>query len=157
MTTTGGNHARSPRHGGREDHPAPARHRVGARALWFGVLGAPAAWSAHTVIATSINSSACIVDRDATAPAGVQAGTVIWIVLLVLSVTLLVVAVSGLVTSIMNWRSTTRAEVGKEELLDIGEGRTRFMAMGGILLGAIFSLLLVFNSIAVLIAPQCTP
>ncbi|MFN2571111.1 MAG: hypothetical protein ABR537_05790 [Gemmatimonadales bacterium] len=140
-----------------DDHPAPKRHRVPIGALWFGILGAPAAWSTHTLLATLINSTACIAREPVQPPAGVQAGSATWIVLVVSTVVLLGVAFAALFIATRSWTVTREHPAEKSELLEIGEGRARFMAMSGILLGVLFTLVLLANGVSLLTVAQCSP
>ncbi|MGH7651457.1 MAG: hypothetical protein ACREMS_06395 [Gemmatimonadaceae bacterium] len=144
--------------GGEEDHPAPARHRVGRGALWFGVLAAPIAWSAQAVLATAVNGAGCIAYRDAPPPTGLQLTSGTGIVLLCFTVALFIASLVALFVALHNWNVVHSHAEGEEwELLEIGEGRARFMAMSGILLSAIFALLLLMNAISLFLTPQCTP
>jgi hypothetical protein len=112
----------------------------------------------HTVAATSINSFGCIRERGAEALTGVRTDSGTWILLLVLTLLLLCVALGALYVAWRSWRAAHREQPDEEEeLLEVGEGRTRFMAMSGILLSAVFSLLLIANLIALFAVPQCTP
>lgn len=139
----------------REDQPAPARHRVGAVALWFGLLGAPAAWALHTILATVINSFECIPPIGASSAAAGSRETTRF-TLVAITAVLLLVALAALVTTVRGWL-VVRGSGDEGELLEVVEGRTRFMAMAGILLGAVFSFLLVMNAIALFMATQCSP
>jgi len=144
--------------GAGEDHPAPARHRVGRGALWFGVLAAATAWSVQAVFATTINGAGCITYRSAPPPTGAQLATARGIVLLVLTIGLFFVCLLALFVSWRNWHAVHSHARGEEtELLEVGEGRVRFMSMAGILLSALFALLLLLNSISLFLAPQCMP
>jgi Na+/melibiose symporter-like transporter len=141
-----------------DDHPAPGRHRVSSTQLWFGLLGAPLAWSLQAVAAAAINSASCIMPRDQNAPEGIQAGSAAWMGILVLSVLMLALAVVAFFTAWRSWSAVHAHETGEEdELLETGEGRTRFMAMAGMLLGGIFILLIVMNFVTLFIMPQCRP
>jgi hypothetical protein len=55
-----------------------------------------------------------------------------------------------------NW-SATRTERGGDlsQLIERGEGRTRFLAMLGILISAGFFIATIFTSIALLLSPLC--
>ncbi|HZE09826.1 MAG TPA: hypothetical protein VE110_13830 [Gemmatimonadaceae bacterium] len=141
-----------------EDHPAPARHRVGRGALWFGVLAAPIAWSAQEILATSVNGAGCIAYRDAPPPTGLQLTSGTGIVLLCFTVALFIGCLVALFVALHNWHIVhSHAEGEEQDVLEIGEGRARFMAMSGILLSAIFALLLLMNAISLFLTPQCTP
>ncbi len=132
----------------------PARHLVGSGALWFGLFGAPVAWAVHALAATSINSFGCIPPLDASARIETQPPGAVWMILLILTAILLMTAAAALITAVRSWLAD-RKPSEESELLEVGEGSTRFMAMAGILLGAIFSFLLVMNAIALFMAPQC--
>ena len=41
------------------EHPAPQRGRSSLAALWFGLLGAPAAWSVQTLVNLPVASHSC--------------------------------------------------------------------------------------------------
>jgi hypothetical protein len=126
--------------------------------LWFGFLGAPVAWSIHAVAAAAINSASCVMPRGQNAPEGIQAGSPAWIGMLVLSLLMLALAVVTFFTAWRSWSAVHAHEAGEEDdLLETSEGRTRFMAMAGMLLGGIFTLLIVLNSVTLFITPQCHP
>jgi hypothetical protein len=140
-----------------EDHEESSARTVAPRRLWFGLFGAPAAWSIHAVAATAINGYGCITWPGEQPPSGRQLGSVVGVALILVSLVLLLTALAALLTSFLNWSEAHSHAAGEEaELLEGGEGRIRFMAMAGILLGMIFSLLIAFNTVAVFAAPQCT-
>lgn len=139
-----------------DTHPAPARHVVAMPQLLFGLFGAPVAWAVQLLSATAVNSFGCIAGLDENTPTGLQAGSATWIALLVLTLLLILVSGAALVTALRSWRKVHEpSEPEEAELLETGEGRARFMAMGGILLGSIFSLLLVLNSLPIFFSAQC--
>ncbi len=134
--------------------PAPPRHLVGSGALWFGLLGAPAAWAVHAIAATSINSFGCIPPLGASARIETQPRGAVWMILVILTAILLMTAAAALITAVHSWLAD-RETSENSQLLDVAEGRVRFMAMAGILLGAVFAFLLVMNAIALFMVPQC--
>ncbi len=73
-------------------------------------------------------------------------------ILLILTAILLMTAAAALITAV-HWLADRKPS--EESELEAGEGRARFMAKAGILLGAIFSFLLVMNAIALFMAPEC--
>lgn len=146
-----------------EEHPAPERHRVPPFVLWFGLLGAPAAWSVQTLVNLPISSHACFprsfpLDTPAT---GALRG-----ILFVVSIAAIVVGVGALLAAARGW-SLTRAEhqsrAGKGSrhdegtaLAETGEGRTRFMAAAGVLTSLTFLFVSVAHTAVVfLVAPAC--
>jgi hypothetical protein len=66
------------------------------------------------------------------------------------------VAILGGLVSFRNWRLTFYEAPGSvHHLLDRGEGRTRFLAMFGILTSFLFALGLLFATAAVFLVPLC--
>ena len=142
------------------DHRAGARLPVPGRALWFGLLGAPAAWSLHVLGATALNSTACIAPLPSRAPTGLRLGSAPGVVLLGMTGLALLIAVLALLTALISWEKARSrpGELGETgELLEIGEGRTSFMALSGVLLGALFTCVLIANAVAIVAIPQCQP
>jgi hypothetical protein len=121
----------------RQPHPSPHRHRVIGSAPWIGLIGAPAAWSLQELINVSLAGHACY-PRDSplamprfehlsAMSAGVEA--VAFVVCIV---------AGGIAVSV--WRKTGNEKPGDaNQLLGSGDGRTRFMAMAGILTSGLFA------------------
>jgi len=66
------------------------------------------------------------------------------------------VAVFGGLVSLRNWRRTFQERPGSaHHLLDLGEGRTRFMAMGGMLISGLFVYAILFGLTALCLVPPC--
>jgi hypothetical protein len=80
----------------------------------------------------------------------------LWDVLVGINGAALVVGALGMTIAYRNW-SATRAEGGGDTpyLIERGEGRTRFLAMCGLLVGAGFIVATVFSSVTLLISPVC--
>jgi hypothetical protein len=137
-------------------HPAPLRHLVSKSAMWFGVLGAPAAWSAQLLISYAVAAHSCF-PRLApfTQPEfGPQKLTT---TLVTLSAAGLVVALFSLMLSVRNWKATVKEGGGStHNALDIGEGRTRFMSMGGILISSVFVLGVCAQAVMIFSLKACT-
>ncbi|MDQ2802823.1 MAG: hypothetical protein M3Y41_09110, partial [Pseudomonadota bacterium] len=54
------------------------------------------------------------------------------------------------------WRETRGERPGKTaSLLEVGEGRTRFLALVGILMGLGFAIAIVFDTVVLLVVPLC--
>lgn len=107
-------------------------------ALWFGLLGPPLIWAARFGTSYALVPYAC--DRDA--PALLQVVTL---------VALLATAGAGL-TAWQAWRAA-----GRGRRLELGEpaGRTRFMALAGMLSSALFFLLIVAEGLALFFTDPC--
>jgi hypothetical protein len=73
----------------------------------------------------------------------------LWSILLAISVAGIVLAIVGGLVAWRSWRRTREERPGSaHHLLDRGDGRTRFMAMCGILTSVLFLVALVFGTAA---------
>ncbi|HEY3644262.1 MAG TPA: hypothetical protein VGM16_02900 [Gammaproteobacteria bacterium] len=125
-------------------HPAPHRDRTSLFWLWFGIFAAPVAWNLQLLIATAVTGHACY---PATDPLGPEAGAHLSGLMGWIDAIGVLIAIVALLVSIVHWRKVRREKQGTgQHLLDQGEGRTRFMAMLGILNSLLFLLALLFAS-----------
>jgi len=97
------------------------------RALWITVLAGPAAWGAHLLAAYFLTETACVDHRQ-------------WLLHLV-SLALLPIPLAGGVGAARLWRrlpagSTHSTGHGEDDL----PSRSRFMALGGMVMSAFFAL-----------------
>src|SRR5690349_17883888 len=84
-------------------HPAPERGSVSSAALWFGLLGAPAAWSVQTLVNLPLASHACfpqLYPLAASVTGGLRG------VASVVSLGALIVCVAAAAVSWRTWRRT---------------------------------------------------
>jgi formate-dependent nitrite reductase membrane component NrfD len=134
-------------------HPAPHRHRVGLAALLFGLAAAPLAWNFQVLFSSSLAGYVCF-------PHAAPLSAPLWsgwrpVLFAVAGISIAVAVLGGLV-SLRNWQRTFQERSGSaHHLLDLGEGRTRFMAMGGMLIGALFIYALLFGATALWLVPPC--
>jgi len=143
--------------GSHVEHPAPARHQADIGTLAFGLLGAPVIWGVHFLANVTIASRVCSVlapiKPSITARASVLA----------IDAIAFVIAITAFSLSMQAWRQTRhegqdRQESGgstAEEAAHVGEGRTRFMALGGIILSATFTVAILFDTVAALMVSSC--
>ncbi len=135
------------------EHPAPHRARVGLAALLFGIAAAPAAWDAQLLLSVALSGHACY-PRERLLPAPLWSG--LWSILLAISVAGIAISLAGGVIAWRSWRSTRQERPGSaHHLLESGDGRTRFMAMCGLLTSAAFLLALIFGTAALFVVPLC--
>ena len=143
-----------------ETHPAPHRDRVSRLALWTGVFGVPALWSLQTLVAYPVLAHYCYPQRD---PLGRPEAGGVWTTALVVSI---VALVGSLAVAAVAWRSwqATRDErhhgapggmPQSTSVGEVGEGRTRFMAFGGLMISGLFLLGVLFNSAPLFVVPTC--
>ena len=135
---------------GMSHHPAPHRGRV---ALWesvLGLAGGPLAWLVQLAAGYALAAKPCFAGPDPV-PAGESR---IWVILLYLAC--LLAALAGGFLSLRLWRRTRDEKSGTaNELLEVGHGRTRFLALWGVLLGFGFAGVILLNGFALLGVPPC--
>jgi hypothetical protein len=138
------------------EHPAPARWRVGAPSLILGVAAGPAAWIAQLVLGYGLSGYACF-RGDApfrqTPPPGWSDEPAL---LMTINLVCLLLALAGAAMSFSHWRRTRGEKPGGgEHALEVGEGRTRFLAACGVLMSLGFAVAVAFDTTAILSVPTC--
>jgi len=134
-------------------HPAPRRGIVGTGVLWFGIFGAPAAWALQTIVDYSLVSHFCFPDAlpRRTPTFDALRGTAIAVSIIAVVVTLLAMA-----TALRSWRATRHGhDAEHHELLEVGEGRARFMAFAGVLLSVVFLFAVLMNAVPLITNAMC--
>jgi hypothetical protein len=134
------------------EHPAPHRQNVSLATLWIGLMVAPGAWFLQLVIDTSLLSHACY-------PHDVPLmGTLPSLMPLVLGVdaaALLAALLAGIVAW-RNWRHTVHEKSGGgHRVLASGDGRTRFMAMAGMLTCGLVGVAIVYTGVYHVLLREC--
>lgn len=137
-------------------HPAPERHRVSLAALWFGLFGAPAAWSLQLLADYPTDAHGCFPHLYPLAAPTIGNGPLSTI-LVAISIAAVLMSAGALFVSLKSYRAT-RGETGGEahHLLDVGEGRTRFMALSGVMLSTLFLLATLVHAASLLLLPGCS-
>jgi len=141
----------APRHSGAD--PAPHSGRVYKGGALFAVTAPPLAWLVQLCSGFAMASTPCY-------RAGVPllGGRVPFTGLLVVTLLCLAVTLVALLVAMRDWRATRDEHGGgSENLIEVGHGRTRFLALWGMNLGAGFALILVANLVALLGMPSCAP
>jgi hypothetical protein len=135
------------------EHPSPHRDRIAFGWLLAGIFAAPFAWTLQFMLGSAFSGHACF-------PKDWPLEDPLWTPLRGLLATIdvlgVLLAIAGLVISALAW-SRLRAESGgsPHHLLDAGEGRSRFLAMAGLLSSVLFLVALVFASAELFVAPPC--
>ena len=136
-----------------QPHPSPQRANVGRWAIWFAIVAAPLAWNLQLLVNVPIASYACF-------PHDVPFDAPIWsnldtVTTVVEAVAVLVCVIAGLV-GWRNWRRTHQEKPGSaHRLIEGGDGRTRFMAMVGMLVSGLFLIAVLFSCINLYAVPPC--
>jgi hypothetical protein len=134
-------------------HPVPASRAVAPAVLWFGLFGAPVAWSLQLLASYALVAHGCYPDAEP-----ITMPVVPGLRTLVLGTGAAALAVALLAGGVAwrSWRATQHEHQGEHEaLLEVGAGRVRFMALAGILLSAVFVLGIVMNTVPLLLLRPC--
>jgi hypothetical protein len=134
-------------------HPAPHRRRVGLAALLFGIVAAPLAWNAQILFNSALSGYVCY-------PHSAPLAAPLWVgsrpIMLAVSLGGIVVAIAAGLISRRSWRRTSDERPGSfHHLLELGEGRTRFMATVGMLTSVLFLIALAFGVSVLCLVPPC--
>jgi len=120
---------------GLSHHPAPARGDVPLAALAIGLVGGPTAWFVQTCAGSSLSGP----HGNATAAGIVVAASVL--------VALLCAAIA--------WRAYRRTAAEQHgdhsHLLEVGTGRTRFLALWGLMFSVGFAIFAAANGVGLLL------
>lgn len=136
-------------------HPAPHRRRINLRLLLLGLFGVPLIWSVRLVANFAVASHFCypITFRQYALPDTLGW---VWPTMVGTDVLTIVVGLATAFISYRNWRITADESAGPRSLLiEIGEGRTRFLSLWGMLVAALFIVSSIFDLIALCIIPVC--
>lgn len=136
-------------------HPAPHRHRAHPAGLALGLLIGPVAWLAQTAVNYGFASHACFpAEEPFLLPLGSGGG--LFTLNLAVNIAAIVLVFAAGAVAYRNWRATRRELEGHAyAVFEAGEGRTRFLALWGMLTSAVFAAALVFNLVAILGVPPC--
>jgi hypothetical protein len=134
-------------------HPAPLREAVAPGLLAFAVLAAPVAWSLEVLVNLAVASPACYPkDHPLTAPLVTGTASALTCV----QIAVFAVGIAGSVASAFCWwRTRGERQGGANTLVEIGEGRTRFLAMCGLMLSTVFLVAMIFTATAVAMIRLC--
>ena len=144
-------------------HPAPQRGNVPLWTLWFGFAGAPLGWTMQALANTALASHGCypqIYPLRAPVTGGLRG------ILFAVSVGAIGLGVAALAISWSTWRRTrgehqansghaSRGHSHGTAALETGEGRTRFMALAGVLTSVVFLLVILAHTVAVFVVLPC--
>lgn len=143
------------RHEAFSHHPAPQRDRVDLYESLFGVIGGPVAWFIQLCAGYALATWPCFPnsERAVTPLPGYEWTWPAMIALLVIGVLI------ALAAFLVSWRvlRRTRDEMKGDHraLMEIGAGRTRFLALWGVLLGGGFALATIVSAAAFIVLPRC--
>jgi hypothetical protein len=136
-------------------HPGPLRATVSGWAMAFGLLAAPLAWSLDELGSYIIAASECQLKSSGDITQMIRGSSPGYIVLTIVT---WLIALAGLRVALHNWRKTRgEHEGGGHHLIALGEGRTRFVSMAGLMTSIVFTLGFVYLTLQMFAAPLCEP
>jgi hypothetical protein len=135
-------------------HPAPKAGALGLVEGFFAVFAGPLAWFVQLTAGFALAAQPCFSSSDAHAATRVAAWTEATLIALVIAA-----GVVALAATFVAWRAYQRAEdeAGGDHrhVMEVGAGRTRFLALWGVILGAGSALATSFTAVAILVLPRC--
>ncbi len=133
-------------------HPAPHRHAVSFALLVLALVATPCLWGVRLVTNYALDSHFCF-------PGDARRNAVpgwVWPTLLGIDVLVLLLAVAATLISYRNYQATrTELAAPCAPLIEIGEGRTRFLALWGLMIGVGFVVAMLFDLVALWVVPAC--
>jgi hypothetical protein len=134
-------------------HPAPARHRAGLPALWFGLFGAPVAWTVQELAGSAVVGHSCFPNWQPLLLPSI-AGT--WTITLIVSVLTLALGAGGALAAWRSWQRTRRSHTEAAAYqAEVGEGRARFMALSGLIVSGLVLYNMILNFLVLFVIPAC--
>ena len=132
------------------DH-MPSRPRLPA--LWFGLFGAPAAWTVMFMVSYAMSAHSCYPhDTPLSTP---TLGGLRGLIAAVMMGAIVVAAAAGAV-ALAAWRATNDEVPGIEGARASHEVRAHWMALGGMLVSILFLFLIALSGVPVLMVPPCS-
>lgn len=139
----------------RAQHPSPHRDRVSLGSLFFGLFAGPVAWGIQLVTNFALASNRCY-------PDGISRATILpgwqWSspTILAINIVAAILALIGAAVSYSHWQAVRNEHQGSaRQLVEAGEGRTRFLALWGVMTGLGFFVAIIFDTVALSMVPQC--
>jgi hypothetical protein len=135
-------------------HPAPKRHAMRIGEI-FALFGGPLAWFVQLNVGFALASQPCFTDGARTVvPRWTPDWT--WTFMIAIMLTACVVA---LLAALISWRAYARTvhehQGDHRQVMEVGSGRTRFLALWGVLLGVGAALTTAMTAIAFFVLPRC--
>jgi hypothetical protein len=141
--------------GAEQSHPAPHRHVVDFWILVAAGSAAPIFWLGQLILGFLVSAQVCYGGPE---PTEVASGAALRGAFYAFDAVALIAGLAGAAVSYICWRSVRNEKPGGENYaLQAGEGRTRFLALWGMLSSGIFLGAIVFTIVVSIGVPLCTP
>jgi hypothetical protein len=136
-------------------HPAPHADRMSVSETFFCLFAAPVAWLLQLTCGYALASEPCFREGEGVLAVPAQLYWT-WPAMVVLTAAAVALALAALAVSLSAFRRTRHETPGDaRDLMDVGAGRTRFVALWGIFLGGGFALAAAITAVAFLALPRC--
>jgi hypothetical protein len=136
-------------------HPAPHRERISIGAILYGVFIGGIVWAGHLMLNFALTVHACYPGDIPLARANSGAHWA-WPLILALDIVGLALIASGVWVSYRCWAATGQESEGHHHrLMEVGEGRTRFLGIVGMAFSAMFFLVTLTDTTGLFLVPIC--
>jgi hypothetical protein len=134
-------------------HPAPERRKISWLRQLIGLFGAPTSWAAQMSLSEILTSYACYPHSEP-----LSAPLIPWLhpALATISLICFIATFFSARIAWTSWRrSRHEAKGGKSHTMEIGEGRTRFLALLSAFSSGLFLIAILFTAFAILLVSPC--
>lgn len=131
---------------------APETRRIAFILLLFGATIAPIFWLGQLMLGYWVTAFGCYPGDHPVPLASPQA---LVNILIAFDIVALIACAAGAAVSWRSWRRSEDAKSGSRQALNIRAGRTRFLAIWGLMSSLWFFGAILFNTIASLTVPPC--
>jgi hypothetical protein len=135
-------------------HPGPRRHEINLTLLVLALVATPSLWGLRLVTNYALDSYFCY-PGDARRFSLAGGAAWVWPTLLAIDLLVLVFAGAAAAISYRYWRASRDELASGSALIEIGEGRTRFLALWGLMIAVGFVVATVFDFFTLWIVPPC--
>jgi hypothetical protein len=129
----------------------PPPRQVGKTPLLLALLAAPVAWSLHLLLNYGFTSHYCFPGLTLHGPAGLGW---LWPVTIAIDLIAIAICVLAALLSYRNWREAPRVLPVDAEV-ETGEGRSRFLALWGMMTSALLAAAIIFDFVGLWVLPLC--
>ncbi len=132
----------------------PHEEQVRWLGIAFGLVGGPGAWFMQVCAGYMLANGPCF-PHESRRIAPPQGFDWTWPALIALLILGVLIATAAFAVSRANWRRTQLGAATPHDVLNIRAGRTRFLALWGMIYGASFAVATLVNAIAYILLPRC--
>lgn len=136
-------------------HPTKHRARVGLGMLFYGLFAAPVFWAGNLLTSYALATHACYPGHDPLVRV-IDGFGFAWPLILGCYFVTLGLCVSGFIVAFRSWRiSGSESEGHGHQLIEVGEGRTRYLGIIGMAFSVLFFLVTLAGIVTLAIIPLC--